>query len=232
MDIMDTLEISLNNRFDRLFFRFGSYSATYKVPPFLSRRIEDRATTTVEYYTTNFFTDMVLPSLHYMETLVNWYIRLLLPKPLAEFVTTITTNIFRILPRTMAMIDYTKRCFTYLLSSNGGSAEGSALISTIVLLLTFYVAFKILNYIRRSIFGWIVLAVKLCIVLIAVQALIYINTYGWDKAMNDATWVGNMMYDFAEDAIQNAGLDDNIPRGMRPRKSVHKKAKPGRARWT
>ncbi|KPI38590.1 uncharacterized protein AB675_4107 [Cyphellophora attinorum] len=72
------------------------------------------------------------------------------------------------------------------------------IVSIAALLLTLYFSLKTLNYLRRSLFGWIFFFVKLGLLLVLVQAVVYVNAYGWEKAVKDAGWLGGMAWGAAE----------------------------------
>lgn len=104
------------------------------------------------------------------------------------------------------------------LSSGNGTQDGSALLSVGVLLITLYMALRIMNYIRRTIMGWVWLGVKMILLLVLVQVGIYINSYGWERALRDAGWLGGIGWGLLEDMLNdNQGGQQRQPRGTRRR---------------
>jgi len=79
-----------------------------------------------------------------------------------------------------------------------GQQDGTTFWSLGALLVTLFMGFKIMNYMRRTIMGWVWLGVKLMVVLFIVQLGWYVNQYGWERAANNAGWIGGIAWDFAE----------------------------------
>jgi len=76
------------------------------------------------------------------------------------------------------------------------------IVSIAALLVTLYMTFRIADYLRRSIFGWIFFGIKLLLVLVLVQVVLYVNQYGWEKTLRDAGWLGGIVWGFVEAAFQ------------------------------
>lgn len=72
-----------------------------------------------------------------------------------------------------------------------------------------------MNYIRRTIMGWVWLGVKLVLLLVVVQLGMYINSYGWDRAIRQAGWLGGIGWGLLEDMLNQDG--NRQPRGTRSR---------------
>lgn len=54
---------------------------------------------------------------------------------------------------------------------------------------------------------WIMLAVKLCLVLVVVQVGWYVSQYGWEKTLNDAGWIWGILEGFVgETGTQASGV--------------------------
>ena len=78
------------------------------------------------------------------------------------------------------------------------------LVSLAAFLVCVYFTLRIADYIRRSIIGWLFFFIKLGLILLAVQTFFYVQTYGWDKALRDAGWLGGMVWGFVEQAYNQA----------------------------
>ena len=78
------------------------------------------------------------------------------------------------------------------------------LTSIAALLVILYISLRTLDYIRRSVIGWVMLLVKMVVLLLIVQGVWYVNAYGWEKAVQDAGWVGGMVWGWAEGAWEGS----------------------------
>jgi len=66
--------------------------------------------------------------------------------------------------------------------------------------------------------GWVWLGIKLILVLVMVQVGFYINSYGWERAVSQAGWLGGIAWGLLEDAMdQKQGSQPSQPRGTRKR---------------
>ena len=75
-----------------------------------------------------------------------------------------------------------------------------------------------MNYVRRTIMGWVWLAVKLVLVAVMVQVGLYVNSYGWERAIRNAGWLGGIGWGLLEDMLnQNQNQQQRQPRGTRSR---------------
>lgn len=83
-------------------------------------------------------------------------------------------------------------------SGSSGTAAGSmpSLISLLTLAVVAFVSFKLLDYVRRVVMWWIMLAFKLCLLLLVVQVGWYVSQYGWEKTLSDAGWVWGIVEGF------------------------------------
>lgn len=98
------------------------------------------------------------------------------------------------------------------------SSDGSAILSLGLLLITLYCSLRVMNYVRRTIMGWVWLGIKLLLLFVVVQVGFYVNSYGWDKAIRNAGWIGGIAWGLLEDMLnQNNGGGQKQPRGTRSR---------------
>lgn len=66
--------------------------------------------------------------------------------------------------------------------------------------------------------GWVWLGIKLLLLFVIVQVGFYVNSYGWDRAIRNAGWIGGIVWGLLEDMLnQNNGGAQKQPRGMRGR---------------
>lgn len=77
------------------------------------------------------------------------------------------------------------------------------IVSLAAFLLAVYLTLRIADYIRRSILSWIVLLLKIALLLLLVQGVVYVQQYGWQMALRDAGWLGGIVWNFVEDAMQD-----------------------------
>jgi hypothetical protein len=85
-------------------------------------------------------------------------------------------------------------------SSSSRSAQGSSgmpdIISLLALVVIAFISFKVLDYVRRVVMWWVMLALKLCLILVAVQVAWYVSKYGWEKTLNDIGFVWGLLEGF------------------------------------
>lgn len=72
--------------------------------------------------------------------------------------------------------------------------------SIAALLVILYLSLRTMDYLRRSIFGWLFFFIKMAVVLILVQAAFDVSTYGWEKTLDRAGWLGGILWGWAEQA--------------------------------
>lgn len=72
----------------------------------------------------------------------------------------------------------------------------SDLVSLLALIVIAFISFKILDYVRRVVMWWIMLALKLCLLLAVVQVGWYVSQYGLEKILNDAGWLWGLLEGF------------------------------------
>ena len=80
--------------------------------------------------------------------------------------------------------------------SNTNSSGMPDLLSLLALVIIAFISFKVLDYVRRMVMWWVMLALKLCLILVAVQVGWYVSQYGWEKTLNDAGWVWGLLEGF------------------------------------
>ncbi|ETI21337.1 hypothetical protein G647_07683 [Cladophialophora carrionii CBS 160.54] len=85
------------------------------------------------------------------------------------------------------------------------AASNGDVVSLAAFLLTVYLSLKIADYIRRSVVGWVVFLVKIVVVLVLVQAALYVNRNGLQKALGDAEWVVGILWGLVEDKVVGNG---------------------------
>jgi hypothetical protein len=72
----------------------------------------------------------------------------------------------------------------------------SDLVSLLALIVIAFISFKILDYVRRVVMWWIMLALKICLLLVVVQVGWYMSQYGLEKTLNDAGWLWGLLEGF------------------------------------
>ncbi len=163
--------------------------------------------------------DRITNTLLTLNILYQTHIHPLLPESLRPISSNITSLILSSAPYLTQVIGLFRSVLSSAWSaSQGQSQDGSALLSLGVLLITLYMGIRIMNYIRRTIMGWVWLGIKLILLLIVMQVGFYINSYGWEKALNQAGWLGGIAWGLLEDYLdQNKGGQHRQPRGTRRR---------------
>jgi Nuclear pore assembly and biogenesis len=84
-------------------------------------------------------------------------------------------------------------------SSSNSSTNSSGmpdLLSILALVVIAFISFKVLDYIRRVVMWWIMLALKLCLLVVALQVGWYVSQYGWEKTLQDAGWAWGLLEGF------------------------------------
>jgi hypothetical protein len=79
-------------------------------------------------------------------------------------------------------------------STNSGGMPD--LLSILALIVIAFVSFRVLDYVRRVVMWWIMLALKLCLLLLFVQVGWYVSQYGWEKTLSDADWAWGILEGF------------------------------------
>jgi len=163
--------------------------------------------------------DRITNTLLTLNMLYQTHIHPLLPEPLQPISSNVTSLILSSAPYLSQMISLFRSVLSSAWSaSQGQSQDGSAMLSVGVLLITLYMGFRITNYIRRTIMGWVWLGIKLMLLLVVVQVGFYVNSYGWERAMGQAGWLGGIVWGLLEDAMnQNQSGQQRQPRGTRGR---------------
>jgi len=123
------------------------------------------------------------PPLHQIAALYNSYVLPVLPEPLQS----LSHNI------------------SPFLASISSTAMNGDIVSFAALLLTIYLFVKIADYVRRSVFGWVIFFIKIALGLVALQAVFYINRNGMQKALSDAEWVLGLLWGLLEQKVARLG---------------------------
>lgn len=89
-------------------------------------------------------------------------------------------------------------------SSTGGGGMPD-LLSLLALIVIAFVSFKVLDYVRRVVMWWVMLALKLCLILAAVQLGWYVSQYGWEKTLHDAAWAWGLVEGFLSETGAQMG---------------------------
>lgn len=153
-----------------------------------------------------------------LNVLYQTHIHPLLPESLQPLSKTISSMLLSSTPYLSHLTALFRKVLASASNLNTDSQDGSALLSLGVLLITLYLSLRILNYIRRTIFGWIWLGAKLLLFLLVVQIGFYINSYGWERALRDAGWLGGIGWGILEDILNDSqGGQRRQPRGTRQR---------------
>lgn len=106
-----------------------------------------------------------------------------------------------------------------------------------VFVLVLITTFKVVNYVRRMIMYWVFLAIKVVFVLLLLQAALYVNTYGIEKALRDAGWLWGVVEGLFGETVINGQQEWNNVRGNTGRaqrgygRKVHAN-RPTRGRWS
>jgi hypothetical protein len=91
------------------------------------------------------------------------------------------------------------------LTSILSAASNGDMVSLAAFLLTVYLSFKIADYIRRSVIGWVFFLIKVALALVLVQAVFYINRNGFQKSISDAEWMFGILWGLVEDKVVGNG---------------------------
>lgn len=144
-----------------------------------------------------------------LQNLYETYVVPQLPRPLQQISDQISDVLYQAYPLLSQTISF---------ATNLANSSESSLLSLGILLITLYVGLRIANYIRQTIFGWIMLGVKLVLLLLLFQAVVYVNSYGLEKAIRDSSWAGGLLWGFIQEAMDgNNQQNGRQPRGMRSR---------------
>lgn len=154
-----------------------------------------------------------------LNILYQTHIHPLLPEQLQPISSNLSSLFLSTAPYLSQIVSISRTVFSSAASlASNGSQDGSALLSLGLLLITLYFSLRVMNYIRRTIMGWVWLGIKLLLLLVMVQAGWYINSYGWDRALRNASWIGGIAWGLLEDLLnQNNGGQQRPPRGTRSR---------------
>lgn len=164
--------------------------------------------------------DRITNTLLTLNILYQTHIQPHLPEPLQPISNTISSMILSSAPYLSQVIALFRTVVSQAASLSTGTQDGSALLSLGVLLITLYMGIRIMNYVRRTIMSWVWLGVKILLLLVLAQAAVYVNSYGWDRAIRNAGWLGGIGWGLLEDMLnqnQGQGGQRAQPRGTRRR---------------
>ena len=92
---------------------------------------------------------------------------------------------------------------TPFLNSAIAAAASGDIVSLAAFVVTIYFTVRMADYLRRSVVAWILFAIKIAMVLAAVNVAFYVNSVGVQKALGDAEWVIGLVWGFVEDKVMN-----------------------------
>lgn len=143
----------------------------------------------------------------------------LLPEQLQPMSSNLSSLVLSAAPYLSQIMSLSNKAFSSVASlASNGSSDGTAILSLGVLLVTLYFSMRVMNYVRQTIMGWVWLGIKLLLLLVTVQVGWYINSYGWDRAFRNASWIGGIAWGLLEDFLnQKNGGQQRQPRGTRSR---------------
>jgi hypothetical protein len=116
------------------------------------------------------------------------YIAPHLPPPLASLITTLTSTVSSLVLPILYSGDIT---------------------SLAALLVILYISVRTLDYVRRTLVGWVVFFGKVALVLGLLQMALYVRAYGWEKALGDAGWIVGLVWGVVEGAWEGAQGNGN-----------------------
>lgn len=163
-----------------------------------------------------------------IQSLYENYVAPKLPAPIDAILSSFLTTLVRAQPLVTQLVSLLTSLIGSLSNSGGGSAESTALISTAVLIITLYLSLRVFNYMRRMVMGWVIMLVKFVIILVGVQVVVYVNKYGWENAIRDASWWGGIVWGFVEEMLEGSDGGQKAPRGTRSRGSSARSARNSR----
>ena len=174
-----------------------------------------------------------------ISTIADQIVNFLLPSPSS----TSTLNTFQREYINPYILSPLQSLFTGTAGNNSsGSSTNSGgmpdLLSLIALIVIAFISFKVLDYVRRVVMWWIMLALKLCLILVAVQVGWYVSQYGWEKTLNDAGWLWGLLEGFlGETGAQLGGSTRSRPTAAGTRGRNRQQAPLGstrgqRGRWS
>lgn len=158
--------------------------------------------------------DRLTSTLLTLNVLYQTHIHPNLPEQLQPVSNTISSILVNSAPYLSQLISIARSLISNVTNS---TQDGSGLLSVGILLVTMYMGLKMMNYIRRTIFGWVWFAVKLLLILFAVQIGFYINSVGLERAMTSVGWIGSVAWSMAQAALEQDPGQQRQPRGTRRR---------------
>ncbi|RMZ77495.1 hypothetical protein DV738_g4440, partial [Chaetothyriales sp. CBS 135597] len=85
--------------------------------------------------------------------------------------------------------------------SLGPLIQSGDVVSLAAFLLVVYLTLKITDYLFRSVFSWILFFAKIALALMTIQAVLYVQRYGWDKALEQGVWLAGLAWRVLEETI-------------------------------
>lgn len=175
-----------------------------------ARSQQNLSSTTVE-------DDRITNTLLTLNVLYQTHIHPLLPEALQPVSSTISNILLSSAPYLTQVIAIFRNVISSASSISSGGDSSSALLSLGILLITLYMGLRIMNYIRRTIMGWVWLGVKVILLLAVVQVGMFVNSYGWERAIKQAGWLGGIGWGLLEDMLNQNQNQNRPPRGTRQR---------------
>ncbi|KAJ4504030.1 hypothetical protein HRR83_007668 [Exophiala dermatitidis] len=125
-----------------------------------------------------------------LTTLYETYIHPLLPAPIQAIILPIITTI---------------TALTNTLATCLAAASNGDMVSLLAFLAILYFSLRIADYIRRSVFGWIWFFVKVGLVFGLINAVVWVNRYGVERAWGEVEWILGMVWDYVGGNNGNTG---------------------------
>lgn len=162
--------------------------------------------------------DRLSSTLLTLNLLYQTHVHPLLPEQLQPISSNLSTLFVSTAPYLSHLIAIFRTVFSSAASLvSNESQDGSALLSLGIVLVTMYLSLRVMNYVRRTIMGWVWLGIKLLLLLAAVQVGFYVNSYGWERAAKNAGWLGGIAWGLLEDMLNQNNGQQRQPRGTRSR---------------
>ncbi|RMD45025.1 hypothetical protein DV735_g36, partial [Chaetothyriales sp. CBS 134920] len=85
--------------------------------------------------------------------------------------------------------------------SLGPLIQSGDIVSLAAFLLAVYLTLRIADCVCRSVFSWVLFLVKVALVLMTIQAVLYAQRYGWEKTLDHAVWLVGMAWRVLEETF-------------------------------
>lgn len=82
--------------------------------------------------------------------------------------------------------------------------QSGDIVSLAAFLVVLYFTIRIADYIRRSVFAWIVFLFKIAILLGIIQVALFIRAYGWERTLNIAGWWGGLVWGYIQEVLEGS----------------------------